>query len=769
MTKAVQGGKLLETRRSGGLMKLYDKLPLKKAYYRIFTGMIVIPLLLVFGVALVALGKQYKEQAIENIRGVQQGVAGEIQSDVDFMSMRLSQLTNVNDNMVIQYVVEMDNADATTRYDAQKKLDQAGNMVIEPVKDVVSIGFYMKSGNQIFLKSNIKRSNSEIRECQWYQDALLEPNSVKIGSYQTIGASDLYLGGGKDQLVLIYALSPNVMIDRSQSVEMVVLYQTTDAGNSIRNYNRYYNRRNNKLGIMQIVDENGNPIYKTEEIEGENAGGYTCVRTPVELENATWYIESYIKTSELMQDFMKIAIVILLVAALIFALAGYFAGYFIRQIVNPIGELSDGLKQIEDGKMDIHITPQGQAEIRGVIHHFNAMARSLKSLIADYEEQVRKTEKSNGEYFTAMIRGEMSPAQVAGEHPEFFSDSYVLVGLYFEWAPGVKADAELIRQVLSGFERNPRYTLHCVACPEGLTKAFLYYRITENDDGQRMLSMLKELQSYVKTEYNAEMECCIGRKCENMDAFEEAVMFLREYAGIRYLYGEAAIVDLEEKRTEAETLRNAAKEYGRLADTLYGADAKNFTAEKEKLYEKLNTGDRQEAEEAVFAVIIAIASRFGTDGITLSEIFSQRYNYKEKVGRLEDVRSMKMWITNYINWVMDYSVGKIDAIETNVIVKAKRYLADHYDDAELTLSQVAEHVGLSEKYFTNRFTKETGETFSNYLTQLRIQKAKELLRTTTFKSYEIGEMVGYRNAEHFTRMFKKEAGCTPAQYRKQGE
>lgn len=746
-------------------MKLYDKLPLKKAYYRIFTGMIVIPLLLVFGVALMALGKQYKEQAIENIRGVQQGVAGEIQSDVDFMSMRLSQLTNVNDNMVIQYVVEMDNADATTRYDAQKKLDQAGNMVIEPVKDVVSIGFYMKSGNQIFLKSNIKRSNSEIRECQWYQDALLEPNSVKIGSYQTVGASDLYLGGGKDQLVLIYALSPNVMIDRSQSVEMVVLYQTTDAGNSIRNYNR----RNNKLGIMQIVDENGDLIYKTEEIAGEKASGYTCVRTPVELENTTWYIESYIRTSELMQDFMKIAIVILLVAALIFALAGYFAGYFIRQIVNPIGELSDGLKQIEDGKMDIHITPQGQAEIRSVIHHFNAMARSLKSLIADYEEQVRKTEKSNSEYFTALIRMEMSPAQVAREHPEFFSDSYVLVGLYFEWAPGVKVDAELIRQVLSSFERNPRYTLHCVACPEGLTKTFLYYRITENDEGQRMLSMLKELQSYVKTEYNAEMECCIGRKCENIDAFEEAVKFLREYAGIRYLYGEGAIVDLEEKRTEAEILRNAVKEYGRLADTLYGADAKNFTAEKEKLYEKLNTGDRQEAEEAVLAVIIAIASRFGTDGITLSEIFSQRYNYKEKVGRLEDVRSMKMWITNYINWVMDYSVGKIDAMETNVIVKAKRYLADHYDDAELTLAKVAEHVGLSEKYFTNRFTKETGETFSNYLTQLRIQKARELLRTTTFKSYEIGEMVGYRNAEHFTRMFKKETGYTPAQYRKQGE
>lgn len=637
-------------------MKLYDKLPLKKAYYRIFTGMIMFPLLLVLVLSLVLLGKQYRDQAIENIRGVQQGVAGEVQSDVEFMSMRLSQLTNVNDNMVIQYVVQMDTADTNARYDAQKKLDQAGNLVIEPVKDVVSIGFYMKSGNAIFLKSDIKRTVSEIRQCPWYQDALREPNSVKIGSYQTIGASDLYLGGGKDQLVLIYALSPNVMIDRSQSVEMVVLYQTTDAGNSIRNYNRNYNRKNNNLGIMQIVDENGTPIFRTEEAEIQNTFGYTCVRTPLELENATWYNESHIKTSELMQDFLKIAEIILLVAALIFALAGYFAGYFIRQIVNPIAELSDGLKQIEDGKMDIHITPQGQAEIRGVIHHFNAMVRSLRSLIADYEEQVRRTERSNGEYFTAMIRGELSPEQVAEEH-----------------------------------------------------------------------------------------------------------------AGLRYLYGESAIVDLEERRTEAEVLRKLAGEYSRLADTLYGADAKNFTAEKEKLFERLNTGDRQEAEEHIYGVILAIATRFGTDGITLSEIFSQRYNYKEKVGRLEDVRSMKMWITNYINWVMDYSVGKIDAMETNVITKAKRYLADHYDDAELTLAKVAEHVGLSEKYFTNRFTKETGETFSNYLTQLRIQKARELLRTTTFKSYEIGEMVGYRNAEHFTRMFKKETGCTPAQYRKQGE
>lgn len=93
-------------------------------------------------------------------------------------------------------------------------------------------------------------------------------------------------------------------------------------------------------------------------------------------------------------------------------------------------------------------------------------------------------------------------------------------------------------------------------------------------------------------------------------------------------------------------------------------------------------------------------------------------------------------------------------------------MADHYEDCELSLSKVADYVGLNEKYFTNRFTKETGENFSSYLTALRMQKAKELLKTTTFKVYEISEMVGYHNAEHFNRMFKKLNGITPAQYRK---
>jgi len=115
---------------------------------------------------------------------------------------------------------------------------------------------------------------------------------------------------------------------------------------------------------------------------------------------------------------------------------------------------------------------------------------------------------------------------------------------------------------------------------------------------------------------------------------------------------------------------------------------------------------------------------------------------------------------------MDYSASKLNIAKTDMIVKAKRFISDNYEDADLSLKKVAEHVGVNEKYFTNRFTKDTGETFTSYLTELRIQKARELLKTTNFKVYEIAEMVGYYNVEHFNRMFKKLNGISPAQYRK---
>lgn len=83
------------------------------------------------------------------------------------------------------------------------------------------------------------------------------------------------------------------------------------------------------------------------------------------------------------------------------------------------------------------------------------------------------------------------------------------------------------------------------------------------------------------------------------------------------------------------------------------------------------------------------------------------------------------------------------------------------------MGSTAAYVGLNEKYFSSCFTKEIGNTSSNFLTEIRMENARELLRTTDMKMYEISERVGYNSVEHFNRMFKKVCGVSPSVYKRQ--
>ena len=69
--------------------------------------------------------------------------------------------------------------------------------------------------------------------------------------------------------------------------------------------------------------------------------------------------------------------------------------------------------------------------------------------------------------------------------------------------------------------------------------------------------------------------------------------------------------------------------------------------------------------------------------------------------------------------------------------------------------------------FSTVFAQETGQTFTEYLTSLRIARARELLRTTDLRSSQIAFEVGYNDAHYFSYLFKKNTGLTPSEYRRQ--
>lgn len=103
--------------------------------------------------------------------------------------------------------------------------------------------------------------------------------------------------------------------------------------------------------------------------------------------------------------------------------------------------------------------------------------------------------------------------------------------------------------------------------------------------------------------------------------------------------------------------------------------------------------------------------------------------------------------------------------ELHPIRNAKLYVQKHYAEP-LTLESVSTAIGFSVNYFSTLFKKETGEGFSKYLTRIRMDQARSLLRETGVSVAEVCGRVGYCDVKHFSKTFKAETGLTPGEYRK---
>lgn len=103
---------------------------------------------------------------------------------------------------------------------------------------------------------------------------------------------------------------------------------------------------------------------------------------------------------------------------------------------------------------------------------------------------------------------------------------------------------------------------------------------------------------------------------------------------------------------------------------------------------------------------------------------------------------------------------------TAVIEHARNYINEHFADSQISLKITAAAVNMSPNHFSKIFSQETGMTFVEYLTQRRMQRAKELLRTTDIKISDVGYDVGYKDFHYFYNLFKKLEGCTPRDYRR---
>lgn len=141
-----------------------------------------------------------------------------------------------------------------------------------------------------------------------------------------------------------------------------------------------------------------------------------------------------------------------------------------------------------------------------------------------------------------------------------------------------------------------------------------------------------------------------------------------------------------------------------------------------------------------------------------------RKDYLDTVLACTSYEELRQWFVRKVMEATRNVTEKKREQNNSVVGKAKEYMKQNYT-RDLSLDEVAKYVDISPYYFSKLFKEEEGENFIDYLTSLRIDKAKELLNGTEGSIKEICSEVGYSDPNYFSRLFKKIVGFTPTEYR----
>lgn len=131
--------------------------------------------------------------------------------------------------------------------------------------------------------------------------------------------------------------------------------------------------------------------------------------------------------------------------------------------------------------------------------------------------------------------------------------------------------------------------------------------------------------------------------------------------------------------------------------------------------------------------------------------------------KLATLQEMEAYVSRFLSGLKAAVAPVQRESHCSIIKKTMKYMEQECSQA--SLQNVAQQVYMTPTYLSLLFKLNTGKTFIEHLTDIRIEKAKEMLKATHYKNYEVAEKVGYQDSRYFSQIFKKKVGLSPSEYR----
>lgn len=284
-----------------------------------------------------------------------------------------------------------------------------------------------------------------------------------------------------------------------------------------------------------------------------------------------------------------------------------------------------------------------------------------------------------------------------------------------------------------------------------------------------LIRAAQRLREAVNRELNLPVTVGIGTAKERASGIGQSFEEARSALSYKLFKGADAIISFPEIKNLAGTCEAV---HGELIDKLDAAldnkDEEECAAVIREIFrgmEKHPGLSPSELQKQCLNILLSSIRKLSFQQLQQNERLGRQLLTLEGISSFRTLEELEEWMNQVIGGIIAFKKSHNVPHKQDMISEIKEYVSKHYNE-QISLADLASRFFINPYYLSQIFKQKTGDTYLNFLTNIRIAKAKELLETTDLKMYEICQMVGYSDPQHFSRMFEKTAGCKPKEYRK---
>lgn len=283
-----------------------------------------------------------------------------------------------------------------------------------------------------------------------------------------------------------------------------------------------------------------------------------------------------------------------------------------------------------------------------------------------------------------------------------------------------------------------------------------------------LLQQLERLRSLAQSDLGLELTVGVGMPSEDLAGVFQSCAGARAALEYRVLMEGQRVIYIGDLEPDASaTVALAEEDQHRLASAVKLGQPQQVTEVVRGLIGRIRAGrvDLPQCQLFLMEFSTNLIRLARAGGVELEELFGSSYTGAVPIDRFGSYEELESWCVEKGLRLRELLGRRRTDSAGQVVECAKSFIDENYSDSTLSVDTLCAYLHLSPAYFSTVFKRETGMSFTSYMTGVRMEQAARLLRETDDKTYLIAEKTGYTDANYFSYVFKRRYSVSPSKYR----